>query len=215
MVQEDAQGMVWQSLKMVVGILIITYKFITVLLIPVIQHGIKHGWIFIPLGIIIAGIVHITLYDVLYSPITSHIIATPLYILGIIGGVKLMLWKRRWDKLSGITNGAYINPDMPEDLYEESTKHHNEITTPIEVGTLFNISDESGESIRYETLASMSIGRKQYVAITPQESLDKNIESDIYIVQFITSANGKNSLETIEDEAEREFVFERLEELLA
>jgi len=214
MLQEEASGIAWRSIKMVAGIIVVTYKLLVLFVIPGIQHGIKHGWIFIPLGIIVAGIIHITLYDVLYSPMVSHIIAALFYMLGVAGGVKLMLWKRRRGKLSGITNGVYINPDMPADLYEEPTRHHDEMATSVEVGTLFNISDESGESTLYVTLASMSIGSKQYVAITSHDALNENVDSDIFIVQFVTDADGKTALETIKDEEERAYVFERLEELL-
>jgi len=117
--QEESGKILLMSLKAIGFVLVITYKWLLVpIIIPAIQHGIKHGWIFVPLGIIGAGFIHIILHSLFYNVSTAvaHVLSLPLYPLGIYGGVRLMRWKReQYERVISI----YISPDLPEELYED------------------------------------------------------------------------------------------------
>jgi len=122
MLQESAGAILKNSFKAIGFVVVILYKFIIVpIVIPAVQHGIKHGWIYVPLGIAVSVIFHLVVHDALYirsySTAISHVIAVPIYILCMCGGVKLMQWKRQKNDQEQCT---YINPDAPEDLYEET-----------------------------------------------------------------------------------------------
>jgi len=118
MLQESAGAILAKSFKAIGFVIVILYKFIIVpIVIPAVQHGIKHGWIYVPLGAIVALISHVFLYEALYPSTTlSHVLTIPLYILCIYGGVKLMQWKVRQNEQA---TTMYINPNAPEDLYED------------------------------------------------------------------------------------------------
>jgi len=118
MLQESAGAILSKSLKAVGFVLVIFYKFIIVpIVIPAVQHGIKHGWIYVPLGIAVAIVAHFILYEIFYygSTAIAHVLAVPVYVLCICGGVKLM---RRKQQKNERVMSIYISPDAPEDLYE-------------------------------------------------------------------------------------------------
>jgi len=124
MLQETVPAMVMKSMKALAFVLIIIFKFIIVpYVIPGIRHGIKHGWIFIPLGIIIAGIIHLLLYEAFYlsdySTGTSHLLALIVYGLFIYLGIWLRRWKINWNKQQEYNAIIIINPDMPDEFYED------------------------------------------------------------------------------------------------
>jgi len=121
MLQESAGAILKNSFKAIGFVVVILYKFIIVpIVIPAVQHGIKHGWIYVPLGIAVSVIFHLVVHDALYtrsySTAIAHVVSIPVYILCIVGGVKLMQWKKQKNEQEQCT---YINPDAPEDLYEE------------------------------------------------------------------------------------------------
>ena len=211
MLQEGAEGIVWKSFKAVGAILAIIYKLIIKpLVIPAIQHGIKHGWIFIPLGIIIGVVIHSVLYEVLDSPAVSHTLSIIMYIVLIYYGVKLMQWKRNRDAQRATTHGMFADPDVPDDLYEE-----DDTISQISVGTPIDLSDETGESVLFEALATLEIDGKQYVVITPQDSeFYEDGASDVYIMQMVGNLHGENVLRIIENDVEREKAFAEFEKLM-
>jgi len=119
MLQWENKSILAASFKAVGFVLVILYKFIIVpIIIPAVQHGIKHGWIFIPLGAVAAIVVHFILYELFYhgSTAIAHVLAVPVYVLCIYGGVKLMRWKQQKNER---VMSIYISPDVPEELYED------------------------------------------------------------------------------------------------
>jgi len=122
-IQEMAVEIMVKTFKTIGIILVLLYKLvIKPFLIPAVQHGIKHGWIFIPLGVIIAGIMHIMLFEIFsninISDAIIHLIAIPVYCLFIYCGIILRRWKLDWNNRQE-GGSVYINPDVPEDLYED------------------------------------------------------------------------------------------------
>jgi len=118
MLQGENKGILAASFKAVGFVLVILYKFIIVpIIIPSVQHGIKHGWIYVPLGIVVAIVAHFILYEIFYygSTAIAHVLAVPFYVGGVYGGVKLM---RRKQQRNERVVSMYISPDAPEDLYE-------------------------------------------------------------------------------------------------
>jgi len=86
-------------------VIIITYR--------IVQHAIKYGWIFPALGLAIAGVIHGNFPDLHVAWLII------IYITLISAGIPLMIWKLNRNKRRECELHIFINPDIPDDLYEE------------------------------------------------------------------------------------------------
>ena len=108
--QEGAAAALMNTLKWMCTAVFLLFRYI---IIPATRHGIKYGWIFPVLGIFVAFVIHITLYDNIYS--FNHYVSIPIYVALLAGGIALMVWKLRRDK--GIST-VHTNPSAPYKLRE-------------------------------------------------------------------------------------------------
>jgi len=112
-IQEYMSGRSQAQNKHWLMVLIFLLPKVIILTYRIIRHAIQYGWIFPALGIAIAGVIHGNLPHL-------HVAWVVIIYIALIGaGIPLMIWKLNRNKQREYELHIFINPDIPEDLYEE------------------------------------------------------------------------------------------------
>ena len=112
-IQEYMSGRSQAQNKHWLMVLIFLLPKVIILTYRIIRHAIQYGWIFPALGIAIAGVIHGNFPHL-------HVAWVVIIYIALIGaGIPLMIWKLNRNKQSEYELHIFINPDIPEDLYEE------------------------------------------------------------------------------------------------
>lgn len=92
---------------------------------------------------------------------------------------------------------------------QQEEKKMNEQDNIIEL-----IDDESGETIRFQHLATLDYERKLYIALTEEETPEEG-ECGVFFMQVTEEEDGRESYMQIEDEAVQQAVFEQFLHLMS